>query len=79
MQMLSCPGLPGVVYIKEVIDQRIHNFHCSLPYVLQSRALVTSPPTFKKPVDDLKASTEVRQRKLIEFSPTLDKAQRRGE
>ncbi len=79
MQMLSCPGPPGVVYIKEVIDQRIYKFQCSLPYVLQSSTLVSSPPTFEKPVDDLKASTEVRQRKLIELSPTLDKAQRRGE
>lgn len=31
------------------------------------------PPTFKKSVDDLKASTEVRQRELIELGPTLDK------
>ena len=34
--------------------------------------------TFKKPVDDLKASAEVRHGELIELSPTLDKAQRRG-
>lgn len=29
--------------------------------------------TFKKPVDDLKASTEVWQRKLIKLSPALNK------
>ena len=63
--------------IKDVIEQRPYRFqftrcgqgiHCIVIFN-------SSPLTFKKPLDDLEASTEVRQRKLIELSPTLDKAE----
>lgn len=65
---MRCSGhsLLGAASMKEVTDQSPHRFLW----------FVTNSPTFKKSVNDLKSSTEVRQRELIELSPTLQKAER---